>query len=202
MENLLNDKNICQIQHKVGDAVWYLVKGTKRVKNKVRKYLPSYEGPYFVVGPLDDLVYRIKKSPRPKAKVVHHDKFKPYYTRTPLDNSWVRKDTDAWAAVEVSAPQPDADSSDTVIGPLNLWDTSSDTGDPAVEAPQGHSSSPLDTPSSSQLHHGPPQSQLDEAGSQHPARGPTRGPLLTFTPLQRPKGLCRAPNKFGDWVGH
>ncbi|KAI3369647.1 hypothetical protein L3Q82_025356, partial [Scortum barcoo] len=71
--------------HKVGDAVWYLVKGTKSVKNQVRKFLPSYEGPYFVVGLLDDLVYRIKKSSRAKAKVVHHDKLKPYYSRTPLD---------------------------------------------------------------------------------------------------------------------
>ena len=43
------DKKICKVQHKVGDAVWYLIKGTKRVKNKVQKFLPSYEGPYFVV---------------------------------------------------------------------------------------------------------------------------------------------------------
>lgn len=32
-----SDKNICQAQHKVGDAVWYLIKGTKRAKNRVRK---------------------------------------------------------------------------------------------------------------------------------------------------------------------
>ncbi|KAJ8009501.1 hypothetical protein DPEC_G00089540 [Dallia pectoralis] len=56
------DKNVCKVQHKVGDAVWLLIKGTKRVQNKVRKFLPSYEGPYFVVGVLDDLVYRIKRA--------------------------------------------------------------------------------------------------------------------------------------------
>lgn len=50
------DKNICQVQHKDGDAVWRLIKGTERVKNKIRKFLPSYEGPYFIVGQLDDLV--------------------------------------------------------------------------------------------------------------------------------------------------
>ena len=27
------DKNVCRVQHKVGDAVWFLVKGTKRVKD-------------------------------------------------------------------------------------------------------------------------------------------------------------------------
>ncbi|KAJ3584266.1 hypothetical protein NHX12_014762 [Muraenolepis orangiensis] len=40
----------------------------------------------------------------------------------PLDNSWMFKDTDAWAPVEVPPPQPDLSSSDTVIGPLHLWD--------------------------------------------------------------------------------
>ncbi|KAI3368204.1 hypothetical protein L3Q82_007930 [Scortum barcoo] len=159
------NKNICQIQHKVGDAVWYLVKGTKRVKNQ--------------------------------AKVVHHDKLKPYYSRTPLDNSWVCKDTDTWAPVEVSAPQLDADSSDTVIGPLNIWDTAS--RELAVETPQGHSSPPRDTPSTSQLHHEPPQPQVGETGAQHLAGGLGRGPLLTPTPFRRPQRLCRALDKFGDW---
>ena len=60
------DKNISQIQHKVGNALWRLIKGTKRITNKVQKFLPSYEGPYFIVGKLDNLVYRIKKSPRAK----------------------------------------------------------------------------------------------------------------------------------------
>lgn len=82
------DKTICQVQYKVGDAVWYLIKGTRMVKSKVKKLLPSYEGPYFIVGLLDDLDYRIQKSQRSKVKVVHPDKLKPYYSRTMLDNSW------------------------------------------------------------------------------------------------------------------
>ncbi|KAI3375563.1 hypothetical protein L3Q82_003878 [Scortum barcoo] len=132
------NKNICQIQHKVGDAVWYLVKGTKRVKNQVRKFLPSYEGPYFVVGLLDDLVYRIKKSSRAKAKVVHHDKLKP--------------------------------------GPR--WTTA---GDLAVETPQGHSSPPRGTPSTSQLHHEPPQPQVAEL--EQPVREGT--PLSVYCVMER-----------------
>uniref|UniRef100_A0A669C4Z6 Gypsy retrotransposon integrase-like protein 1 n=1 Tax=Oreochromis niloticus TaxID=8128 RepID=A0A669C4Z6_ORENI len=96
------DKNICQVQYQVGAAVWHLIKGTKRVRHKVRKFLPSYEGPYFVVGLLDDLVYCIKKGPRAKAKVVHHDRLKPYHSRAPLDNSWVFQDSDQAAPIEVT----------------------------------------------------------------------------------------------------
>ncbi|KAL0202037.1 hypothetical protein M9458_000055, partial [Cirrhinus mrigala] len=42
------DKRAARIRYKVGDAVWYLVKGTKRVKNKIRKFLPNYDGPYLI----------------------------------------------------------------------------------------------------------------------------------------------------------
>lgn len=52
------------------------------MKNKVRKFLPAYKGPYFVVGLLDDLVYRIKKNLRARSKVGHHDRLKPYYSRS------------------------------------------------------------------------------------------------------------------------
>ncbi|KAL7378431.1 hypothetical protein ABVT39_013562 [Epinephelus coioides] len=82
------DKNCFQTQYKVGDAVWYLIKGTRKVRNKIRKFLPSYEGPFFILGQLDDLVYRIQKGPKTKVKVVHHDQLKPYRSREPLDNAW------------------------------------------------------------------------------------------------------------------
>ncbi|XDV34397.1 hypothetical protein PO909_004558, partial [Leuciscus waleckii] len=82
-------KNVARTHYKVGDAVWYLIKGTKRMKNKIRKFLPAFEGPYFVLGHLDDMIYRIQKGPKTKVKVVHHDKLKPYYSRQPLGNSWV-----------------------------------------------------------------------------------------------------------------
>lgn len=35
------DKNACHTQYKVRDVVWYLVKGTHHVKNKIKKFLPS-----------------------------------------------------------------------------------------------------------------------------------------------------------------
>ncbi|KAK3522786.1 hypothetical protein QTP86_034652 [Hemibagrus guttatus] len=79
------DKRAARTHYKVGDAVWFLIKGTKRVKNKIRKFLPNYDGPYFILGHLDDLVYRIQRSSRAKVKVVHHDKLKPYHSRQPLE---------------------------------------------------------------------------------------------------------------------
>lgn len=44
------DKNCFRTQYQVGDAVWYLIKGTKKVKNRAKKFLPSYKGPYFILG--------------------------------------------------------------------------------------------------------------------------------------------------------
>eukprot|EP00064_Thunnus_orientalis_P023490 superscaffoldBa00008925_g23735 len=128
------DKNIHQVHYLVGVAVWYLIKGTKRVKIKVQKFLPSYEGPYFIVGQLDDLVYHIQRSQRAKVKVVHHDKLKPYHSRTPLDNSWVFQSLDKWAPMEVLPPASDRSSNDPDISPLNLQDTPPETVVTAVEA--------------------------------------------------------------------
>ncbi|KAL0151489.1 hypothetical protein M9458_053275 [Cirrhinus mrigala] len=82
------DKRAGRTCYKVGDAVWYLVKGTKRVKNKISKFLLNYHGPYFILGHLDDLVTKVK--------VVYHDKLKPYHSRQPLENSWVFKDSEVW----------------------------------------------------------------------------------------------------------
>ncbi|KAL7848366.1 hypothetical protein AOLI_G00230840 [Acnodon oligacanthus] len=98
------DKNAHKTSYNIGDAVWHLVKGTKRVRDKVRKFLSSYEGPYFILGQLDDLVYRIQKNPKTKVKVVHHDKLKPYHSRSPLDTSWVHQYAKAWHPVQVLPP--------------------------------------------------------------------------------------------------
>lgn len=35
------DKSCCRTQYHVGDAVWYLVKSTRKVKSNVKKFLPS-----------------------------------------------------------------------------------------------------------------------------------------------------------------
>ncbi|KAL7408227.1 hypothetical protein ABVT39_020056 [Epinephelus coioides] len=54
--------------------------GSHKAKNRVGT---SYEGPFFILGQLDDLVYRIQKGPKTKVKVVHHDQLKPYRCRDP-----------------------------------------------------------------------------------------------------------------------
>ncbi|KAJ3595671.1 hypothetical protein NHX12_004974 [Muraenolepis orangiensis] len=76
-----------------------------------------------------------------------------------FNNSWVFRDTDAWAPAEVPPPQPDLSSSDAVIGPLHLWDPPSDAEDSAVEALEVPGSSPPATPCSSWLHDRLPQTQ-------------------------------------------
>ncbi len=43
------DKNCCRTQYNIRDAVWYLIKGTRKIKNKVKKFLPAYKGPYFII---------------------------------------------------------------------------------------------------------------------------------------------------------
>ena len=103
------DKICCRTHYNVGDAVWYLIKGTKKFKNKVRKFLPSYEGPFFVLGQLDDLVYRIQKGPKTKVKVVHHNQLKPYRCRDPLDNTWALEQAQSLTPMEVSPPVDPAD---------------------------------------------------------------------------------------------
>ncbi|KAL1276842.1 hypothetical protein QQF64_036465 [Cirrhinus molitorella] len=60
------NKRAARTCYKVSDAVWHLVKGTNRVKNKIRKFLPNHDGPYFILLHLDDLVYWIQRNPRNK----------------------------------------------------------------------------------------------------------------------------------------
>ncbi|XP_034549911.1 uncharacterized protein LOC117820296 [Notolabrus celidotus] len=133
------DKNCCRTQYHVGDAVWYLIKGTRKVKNKVRKFLPAYEGPFFILGQLDDLVYRIQKGPKTKVKVVHHDQLKPYRSRDLLDNSWALERAQTWTPVEVSPPALDADPADYDSGLAGLFvDTTTErTGDEPPPDPVG-----------------------------------------------------------------
>ncbi|KAJ3607676.1 hypothetical protein NHX12_024727 [Muraenolepis orangiensis] len=108
-------------EYQIGDAVWYLIKGTQRVKNKVRKFLPAYEEPYFILGHLDDLVYRIQKGPKTKVKVVHHDQLKPYRCCDPLDNTWVVEHARRWTPTEVSPPTLDMDPADPILGLSQLF---------------------------------------------------------------------------------
>ena len=127
------------------------------------------------MGLLDDLVYRIKKSPRAKTKVVHHDRLKPYHSRAPLDTSWVLQDADTWAPVEVV-------------------NTSSDT---EVQVSTLHLQMKNREPSSLFFLLSP-----DWTGTQSPVGEQVHRPLLNDVPLQRPQRGRRLPDMFGDWVSH
>lgn len=145
------DKNCFRTQYQVGDAVWYLIKGTKKVKNRVKKFLPSYKGLYFILGQLDDLVYQIQKGPKTRAKVVHHDQLKPYRSRDALDSTWAMEQAQRWTPMEVSPPDVDLDPADTSPDLSQLFSSTEETprctsSDPAVEIPEADVSFPFAAP--------------------------------------------------------
>ncbi len=47
----------------------------------------TWEGPYKVIKQINDLVYRIRRSPRTKLKVVHLDRLQPYISREDTSTS-------------------------------------------------------------------------------------------------------------------
>ena len=86
------DKSQHQYQYQEGDSVLLNVKGIKKTRGKVPKFMDNYEGPYFVIGHIDPHVYVIKESSRSKSKIVHHDRLRPFTPREPVDTSWVHKE--------------------------------------------------------------------------------------------------------------
>ena len=62
--------------------------------------------------------------------------------------------------------------------------------------------SPAPSPSSSQLPCHPAEPSLEEAGTPRTARGEVARPILNSTPQRRPRRVRRAPDMFGDWIGH
>lgn len=60
-----------------GDQVWLY--NPLRKKGVSPKLTPSWEGPYSVIKRINDLVYRIQRSPKGKMKVVHLDRLAPYH---------------------------------------------------------------------------------------------------------------------------
>ena len=64
-----------------------------------------WEGPYLVVSKLSDVTYRIQRSRRPKPKVIHANRLKPYLG--PALESWIaeRGETDVPAVSRLGAPK-------------------------------------------------------------------------------------------------
>ena len=59
-----------------GDAVWLY--NPQRKKGLSPKLSTDWEGPYLVVKQINDLLYRIQKSPRGKSRVVHRNRLWSY----------------------------------------------------------------------------------------------------------------------------
>ncbi len=59
-----------------GDQVWFY--NPQRKKGISPKMQPNWEGLYVIVKRINDCVYRIRKSPRGKLKIVHIDRLAPY----------------------------------------------------------------------------------------------------------------------------
>lgn len=62
-----------------GDEVWLY--NPTRKKGLSPKLQQSWEGPYKVIKRINDVVYRIQRSPKTKMKVVHLDRLRPYVSR-------------------------------------------------------------------------------------------------------------------------
>jgi hypothetical protein len=70
------DKTANSAGYYEGDRVWLY--RPKRMKGKSPKLQPAWEGPYKIITRINDVVYRIQKTPRSKMIVVHMDHLAPY----------------------------------------------------------------------------------------------------------------------------
>ncbi|KAK3712549.1 hypothetical protein QZH41_002384 [Actinostola sp. cb2023] len=83
-----------------GDPVW--LHNPKRKKGRCPKLQNNvYEGPFLVVGRLDDLTFRIQKGPKTKPKVVHHNRLKKYEGNNAP--SWINEEIHATQGQEQKA---------------------------------------------------------------------------------------------------
>ena len=71
------DHKIKQNTYCVGDAVWFYEPKSKR-GNKNKKLARPWTGPFIIIRKLNDVIYKIQKNAKSKAKIVHHDRLKAY----------------------------------------------------------------------------------------------------------------------------
>ena len=73
------DQSIRPKRFEPGDTVWYFC--PRRYVKRSQKWQFFYTGPYTIVERLSSVNYRIQKSPRERAFVVHVDKLKKHYAK-------------------------------------------------------------------------------------------------------------------------
>ena len=73
------DRRARHILFQEGQKVWFF--NPRRVKGKAPKLQSDWEGPYFIVRKLSEVVYCIQKTPKHRRKIVHSDRLAPFYER-------------------------------------------------------------------------------------------------------------------------
>jgi len=73
------DQKARKVQFQVGQKVWSY--NPRRIKGRAPKLQSSWEGLYFIVKRLNDVVYCISRSNRNKKKIVHADRLASFVER-------------------------------------------------------------------------------------------------------------------------
>lgn len=73
------DRQTRKLLFQEGQKVWFY--NPRRVKGKAPKLQSSWEGPFFIVKKLNDVVYCIQKTSKHRKKVVHADRLAPFIDR-------------------------------------------------------------------------------------------------------------------------
>ena len=158
---------------KEGAAVWLY--NPQRKKGRSPKLQRAWEGPYIIVKVINDLVFRIQRTPRTKPKVVHRNRLwlysgddPPTWFETPLEQESL-----------VDSDGPDAEGSDPVnAGELPVIDSPGITDIPAVEPVETETDSEEDPGSRDEE-----DSPTTIAAGRYPRR--VRKPKVPWTPSSR-----------------
>lgn len=116
------DNKVTKDKYRVGDAVMMRI-NTVGISSKLQ---PKINGPYFITDVLTDVVARLKKSPRHKAKVVHTNLIKAFHGE--VDWSWLTKVIDATVRVEETVPE-------VIETPVRVEETVPEVNETPVEEP-------------------------------------------------------------------
>ena len=198
------DRKAHEKQYRVGDLVWRYTKGRKRVRGKVPKFLPHYDGPYVVRNVLDPFAYLIQRGDRGTLRVVHHDDLKPYHSRAQLELQWEPSTTGEVKLPDIGDP------------PSESHEMTSDGSDIEPPSSQGapdkvkgdlDSDSPVSTPDTELLpsprnagtSRQKSEPKVESGGGGKPSDSNT-SPQQGTRGVTRPQRPTKAPSRYGDWV--
>ena len=205
---------------KRGDLV--LMKTMVKQVGKSPKIMDRYEGPFVVIDKISDLTYRIKENVHKRAKIIHHDRLKPYVPREPEENDTEWLDS-LERPVPIELPTTLVDPSTEL--PHTQQDIANDNDNDAIAptqdineqdatGPPPRSASPeIDAPNNIPYSDSLPQSPYDSPVRDNPLdisdpidTDPTNistshsddaPPELT---LRRGNRVSRPPDRLGNWI--